>query len=847
MFPTTRLSSNFAVKNRVEAFQRWMRLVAEDEEATMQQQKQQPSSAENISGQPISSSASAQKRAAAVAGGRDMALVARQVFTELRADTTFQWLQQYLGQQPQPSSTDEKTNYRSATGAGSCSGGGGSTGCNGWVPLSSAFSLLSSAAPHLAGSAVQSVITTLSYLADEIITLMSAATTVGLGGGGAHSGSYYSPAVSPPSSFYSPNGRMVLLGGSNITEVAPQKQGGHVVLAHLGVVLLSWIASRSCSLVDVIVAHGELLQGVLRISSVDKTPHNRMTITQSSGMPPLEPISTSDDDSDVSQWVADRWLLEWASERLTVFPSHDAIGGGPYHHINAPHIGGGGGSSVMMMSMFPHQLNNMTPPPTQTSSPQRSARGSLFEVAGVGAASSSIVVDITPIRPAVRFPHSQINANDLLTPGGCVEDGATPFSGDDDQVLLMQLSTTAGGEKRLPGESAFPHQPFAVVEQSTFFTPSSVGGGASPPGNLHPHHQYDHGTIGVTHPPHLISNEQAASSSSPRVVDDDDVVRLLHLQRARQLLSMLLPHCPAPLLDHMVEECLEEVEEGHDDVDGGGANYNGKSTSLWSDAAEQTMALVHFVAHRWDVGVGAAFSGSYVSNVAVTHFDATKWLVGSGMSDTRSAGNNSSMVRNTSTLSQHGAPVGAPVAAGSSPVIVPASGALLGQPPLVPPPFVSLPPTMREEEGERLHALGSPTTAPQRSPRRQLDSGSHYFDGGTAATTTTARHRLDHPAKRYQMLDEDPAAGVESLDSATHHQLPIMPGEPPHANLTPTQPASKTNLRRRMSQQKKANASAAGGGGAEDKHHTFNNERDIAVDTAEENPRCGGGACCSVM
>jgi hypothetical protein len=756
-----------------------MRVVAEDEEAAAQH----PPAAEP--GPPISSSPSAQRGGAA---GRDIALVARQVFTELRGDTTFQWLQQFLGQHP----SDEKTHQRSTA---SCSAG--ATGCNGWVPLSSAFSLLCSAAPHLAGSAVQCVVTTLSCLADDMTALMSAA-----GGSGGYSGAY-SPAVSPPSSFYSPNGRMVL-GGSNITEVAPQKQGGHVVLAHLGVVLLSWIASRSCSLVDVIAAHGDLLQGILRVGEIatpelyDQDARSNVANRAHDMPPPLESITTPalpEDDNDVHQWAADRWLLEWASERLAVFPAHqedarpsNPIGGGLVLPMDS-----------IIMSMFP-RTSNMTPPPTQNSSPQRSARGSLFEVVGIGA-STSVAVDITPIRPSARFQAHEthlndlsINANDLVTPGGCVE-GATPFSGDDDQMLL-QMSVVATDEKFPTQESAFPRQPF-VEQVSTYFTPSSLYD-ASPPmcykATQQPTAVEDliKGNSNAQHDPAITS-----------ATANNDFVRLLHLQRARQLLSVLLPHCPAPLLDHMVEECLEEVEEHSDSMIAAG-----NSGCRWSDAAEHSMALVHFVAHRWDVGVGAAFSGSYVSSVAVTHFDATRWLVGSGMSDTRSAGNNSSIVRNTSALSQPGVE--------SSPAV------LRHQPP----PQTS-----------------PPLTAPPPRECTPTDSGSICDGVAGVATTNTARHRLsgDHPSKKYHM-DDDPA-GLGSLDStstSTHQQ------EPTHsliANQAPTQAASKTNLRRRMSQQRKADAAAAGDGF----DLSVNTDRDTVVaEFGDENPRCGGG-CCRVM
>lgn len=662
------------VTQRVDAFHRWVNIVARDAQLLQQ------------------SSTTYQQHTAAAAPPQDTSLIARQVFNELRSDTNFLWVAQLL-------SADERTGY---------------------VPLGSAYRLLKFAAPQLSNSVLQAVIASLTSCTDYAIRTRKATTV-------RHCTPSSSSSLHVSHNHQTSTGNASLFGGECIK------------VQHLGLVLLSWIASRCCSLVDVVAAYGDVWKemsgaydptGCSSSPTTTHHPAHHHHLQQSTTQQPMDIMLTTNDNpynvfhtvedsvmeddhgSYLDRWVVDRWLHEWTNDYING-------GGSPTHSAAAPN------------ASATFTTNAATPPPTQTSSPQRSARASLCHGEGQHVISPTMDANMS------RFGNY---------------DGSTILSSSSPLGIMRGA-----------------HSPGAV----------DVDRSPTPP-------PYQHTSTLASHNHHNEGWGCGASTACCEASNSEAELDVHRLQRIRQLLAAMLPHCPAPLLDHMVDECIEELN---------GAEQQQQSSSrdapqaTWS-MGERMHALIHFVAHRWDVGVGAAYSGSYVSSCAVMHFDATKWLVGAATTDSDRA-SNPSFIRSTTimTPSLKESPALRPAAAPSPPLAT--GGVIVAD-------------MAHQDEHEILSYQ-----------RRNSDD-----------VSTTARHHVGggdrDPAKRYEVmsLDETSELNTTKLSTTTL----------PHQTTTHTTLTTTTSIKRRH----------------ESKHKPTATTMELE-NMAERSEAVSGGGCCTMM
>lgn len=447
---------------------------------------------------------------------QDLSLLARQVFNELRTDPSFSWLTAKITTMTQPTPFPSQASCCAPRTISS------SPFSRRLAPLlyptsihlNTAHELLRTASPHLLENRLQAVL--------SIVVSLS---------------KYQ---------------RATFLSVPDVCVGSPKSWAGDVSPGLLGLVIVAWIASRCCSLQDVVQSYEPLLRDILAaVTSPLVEQHS----------PPSASCDTTHDITGrqhVQRWAADRWLGRW---------------GGVINHNTA--------SPSMTMSAGP----------SLCVTPQRSGRA-------------------TPV------------ANEDVTPDATIVSGAVDMTTHhhDDDPLGIITPVVGGDELDLVG---LP--PLLSMSDDLHRTHGFLTG--VEPTIIEPDDLDEEAIINA------LVNQQpvlpvASRCESRTAFLTEDVMQHISTVIVRQVMDVLLAHCPMPVVDHLVEDCLEDVVAL-------------KCCRSVGDMLEFEWMMIMAIARRWDIGVGGKFSGSYVSSAAASHFDATQWLVGSEGSD---AGGNPSFV-----------------------------------------------------------------------------------------------------------------------------------------------------------------------------------------------------------
>mmetsp|Transcript_83806 Transcript_83806/g.98080 ORF Transcript_83806/g.98080 Transcript_83806/m.98080 type:complete len:645 (-) Transcript_83806:188-2122(-) len=624
---------------------------------------------------------------AAGSSSDDVSLLARQVFNELKTDSTFSWLLATKGSQgarpigvagplPQLASMLYPTSMN----------------------LNTAHELLRAASPHLPEIRLQSVLS-------AVVSL-------------------------------SQNQRATFLTVSEWCVGNPKSWSGDVAPGLIGLVVLSWIASRCCSLQDAIRSCELLLRDVLAAATCVLVE------------PPMAIIPSEGNANNVmsyqhvQRWASDRWLGRWAS------------------------------------TLNPVVANS--PIPSLCVTPQRSGRAS-----PVANDDSSAAPEEEEALPTL-LPLAEEPQPTGVIPGSFCDYYGMPLC---DEALFDENNDDARMWAQL-------------------------------------------WTRGVTP---SVSVEQAAP---PR----EEVLLHLGFVVVRQVMDVLLAHCPMPVIDRMVEDCFDDV-------------IKLMSCRSSEDLIEFEWALILAIARRWDIGVGGKFMGSYVSTLAASHFDATQWLVGSEGSET--GGNPSFVVRGIGSFATAGSEEG-----GAGGISGPTGNSFVGDKHRI--SFALHSPTRRTPH---VSASKTVTTAPSSVKDAELPASSDLparneptispklvgqSNSVSNITIGTARHVVDanEPTPSPALTTPQTPLPASSLkyEIADGNSVANIP---PESTAPPTNTLRKEDnetlkkekkLRRRSLGRSLGNSAADSGSGA-----LGDANLDDIPDTTEttERPNCGG--CCLLM